>query len=214
MTIHEPATLLTDFLLAALSGGLAWRLCCRTPATHLAGRWWSGALGLTALSAAVGGSYHGFAPNFPAPVAAAWWIATLLIICLLGAAMAMSLVHELAPAGRQRVWTRLIVIQLIAFGGVAIKYPVFIVAIIDYGLTLAAWAGAAIGLRRPWRGWMLAGVGLSVIAALVQQLHWAPSRSFNHNDLYHVIQALAIVCFYAAGKKFAGPPPAVTRDGP
>jgi len=214
MTIHEPATLLTDFLLAALSGWLAWRLRRRTPSTNPAGRWWSHALGFTALSAVVGGSYHGFAPNFPAPVAAAWWIATLLIICLIGAAMAMSLMHELAPAGRLREWTGVIVFQFVAFGGAAIKHPAFIVAIIDYGLTLAVWAVAAIALRRPWSGWMLAGVGLSVIAALVQQLHWAPSRSFNHNDLYHVIQALALICFYAAGNNFAGSAPGITRDGP
>ena len=30
-----------------------------------------------------GGSYHGFAPNFSVTVANAWWIVTLLVVCLL-----------------------------------------------------------------------------------------------------------------------------------
>ena len=71
---------------------------------------------------------------------------------------------------------------------------------------LAGFSGwLAWRLRRPWRGWMLAGIGLSIIAALVQQLGWAPAPHFNHNDLYHVIQALALGGFYRAGRKFAGP---------
>jgi hypothetical protein len=46
---------------------------------------------------------------------------------------------------------------------------------------------------------MLAAIGLSVIAALVQQLQVSPSLQFNHNDLYHVIQAFALGGFYRAG---------------
>ena len=206
MSIHEPATLLTDYLLAGFSGWLAWRLYQRRPPASLAAHWWTRALSLTAISAFVGGSYHGFAPNFSAGVADLWWLVTLLIICLLSVAMAMSLLHEVAPAGRQRPWPGLIAFKFTAFAGATILHPFFSVVIIDYGLTLLAWAGAAVWLRRPWSGWMLAGIGLSVIAALIQQFGWAPSPHFNHNDLYHVIQALALGGFYRAGLKFAGPP--------
>jgi len=56
--------------------------------------------------------------------------------------------------------------------------------------------------RRPWRRWMLAGVGLSIAAAVVQQMHWGFSPRFNHNDVYHLIQAFALIAFYCAGRKF------------
>jgi hypothetical protein len=214
MSVHEPATLLTDYLLAALAGWLAWRLRGPTPVANQAVCWWRRTLGLTALSALVGGSYHGFAPNFPAPVAGVWWITTLLIICLLSAAMAMSLVHELVPPARQRPWIGVIAFKLAAFGGAAITHPVFVVAIFDYGLTMLTWGTVALIVRRSWSGWMLAAIALSVVAALVQQMRWAPSLHFNHNDLYHVIQALALVCFYAAGAKFSGPAPSITPAGP
>lgn len=214
MSIYEPATLLTDSLLAVLAGGLAWRLHRRSLAANPAGRWLSRTLGLTALSALVGGSYHGFAPNFSPAVGEGWWIATLLIINLVSAAMALSLLHELRPAGRRHLWPWLIAVKFALFAVVAIVLQKFVVAIIDYGLVMLAWASAALLLRRTWSGWMLAAIGLSVGAALVQQMGWAPSPSFNHNDLYHVIQALALVCFYAAGCRFSAAPPAITPAGP
>ncbi len=207
MTVYEPATLLTDLLLAALSAWLAWRLHRQLSAGQEAALWWSRTLGLTALSALIGGTYHGFAPNFSPTVVTLWWIVTLLIINLLSAVMALSLVHETVPAGRQRPWIGLIAFKFVAFAGAAAAHPRFVVAIIDYGLTMLAWTAATVLVRRSWRGWMLAGIGLSVVAALVQQLRLAPSLHFNHNDLYHVVQGLAILCFYAAGRKFTAAPP-------
>lgn len=201
MTIHEPATLATDLLLAVLGGWLAWRLRRRMPAANLAAHWWSRTLALTAVSAFVGGTYHGFAPDFPAAFGAAWWIATLFSISLLAAAMAMSLLHELVPPAGQRRWLVLITFKFAAFGGAVLNHPHFIMVIIDYGLVMALWAGAALWGRRPWRGWMLAGIGLSVAAAVVQQLRWGVSPRFNHNDVYHVIQAFALITFYRAGRK-------------
>lgn len=212
--IHEPATLVTDCLLSALSGWLAGRLRRRLPAGNDAARWWSRALGLTAVAALVGGSYHGFAPNFSPDVAGVWWVVTLMLLCLTSAAMAMSLLHAIAPHEKQRPWPGLIAFKLTAFAGVAIMHPLYLVAIIDYGLTMLALAIAAVLLRRPWSGRMLAGIGLSVVAALIQQLRLAPSPRFNHNDLYHVVQALALICFYAAGRKFTSPAPAVTPGVP
>jgi hypothetical protein len=205
MTVYEPATLLTDGLLGTLAAWFGWRLQRRPVAVHPAAIWWSYMLGLTAASACLGGSYHGFAPNFPAAVGNAWWLATLWNINLLSAAMALSLLHELVPGKKQRPWQLLIGFKLALFAGAAAVHPDFVVVILDYGLTMLAWAAAALLLRRPWRGWMLAAIGLSVVAALVQQMHWAPSAAFNHNDLYHVIQALALLLFYRAGATFAGP---------
>jgi hypothetical protein len=201
VTIHEPATLVTDLLLAILGGSLAWRLHRRMPATNLAARWWTRTLALTAVSAFVGGTYHGFAPNFPDALGATWWIVTLFIISALAAAMAMSLLHELVPPAGQRRWLVVIAFKLAAFGGAVLAHPHFVVVIIDYGLVLVLWAVAALGSRRAWRGWMLAGVGLSFAAAVVQQMRWGFSPQFNHNDVYHLIQACALVAFYRAGRK-------------
>jgi hypothetical protein len=200
MTLHEPVTLVTDYLLAAVALWLAARL--RRQTTDIAARWLARALVLTAASAFLGGSYHGFAGNVPRAWAAAWWVATLLVICLVSAALAMSLLREFTRSTKSTPWTWLIAAKLGVSATLVLLDPRFMIAIADYGSVLLAWAIGALVTRRAWRGWMLGAVGLCVIGALVQQARIAPSPHFNHNDLYHVIQAFALGAFYRAGLRF------------
>lgn len=202
MTIHEPTTLITDLLLAGFAGWLAWRLARRFPSQPTATVWWSRVLGLTAASAFVGGCYHGFAPEFSAAVKHAWWLATLVLVVSVSAAMALSLLHEVVPAHRQRPWHVVIAAKFVTATVAAWLYPKFVIVVVDYGLVLLAWAVAALWLRRAWRKWMLTAVALSVIAAGVQQTRVAPAVAFNHNDLYHVLQLLALFAFYRAAQRF------------
>ena len=202
MTLYQPATLMTDCLLAALAAWLAWRLHASMPSTNLASHWWSRALALTAISALVGGGYHGFASNLPESLSNLWWILTLLAIGILSAAMDFSLLHEFTATNRQKPWRWFIVLKLSAFSVGVIAHPVFFVAILDYGITMLAWAALAAASRRVWCGWMLVAIGLSFAAALVQQSRWSPLVHFNHNDIYHMIQALALIGFYCAGRHF------------
>jgi len=204
MTIHEPSTLLTDILLALWSGGLAWRLLLGGNASVPATRWWSRTLALTALSALVGGAYHGFAPNFPA-ISPAWWIAVLIIISLVSAALAMGLLTEWLPPQRQGPWRVAIIVKALAFVALVLAHPVFLVAIADYGSTLVVWTVAAIWLRRAWSAWMLAGVSLSVLAAIVQIMRLAPATWVNANDLYHLIQAVSLGAFYLGAERLTTP---------
>lgn len=198
MAIYEPWTLATDTLLAAVGGGLAWRLHARLEAGAAAAHWWKRTLALAALSAFIGGSSHGFGPNLPPAAGHALWVATLWTLSLTGAAMSLSLVHECVAAARRRPWFAIIAIKLALFVLIAFLRPDFLVAIIDYGTALVAWLLAALICRRRWRGWMLGAIGLSVAAAVVQQARWGLAAAFNHNDLYHVIQAGALYLFYRA----------------
>lgn len=197
MNIHEPATLATDLLLAVLGGWLAWSLRKGVTPENRAAIWWSRALGAMAVSALVGGLYHGFAPNFHASVDGIWWRVVLGMICLMGLTMAVSLIHEIRPRGAK--WMRLVGVKFLLSTAAVMIWPDFLVAMVDYGLAMLAWVVAALVLRRKWSGWMLSGVGLSAVAGWVQQSGWGLSPGFNHNDVFHVIQALALVGFYRAG---------------
>jgi hypothetical protein len=197
VTIHEPATLATDLLLAVLGGGLAWRLWRRSLRDNRAAIWWCGALVAMALSALIGGLYHGFAPNFPTAIDGIWWRVVLALICTMGLTMEVSLIHEIKPRGIGWIWgARMKFLLSVA---AVMVWPDFLVAMADYGLAMLAWVAAALMLRRRWSGWMLVGVGLSAVAGWVQQSGWGLSPGFNHNDVFHVIQALALVGFYRAG---------------
>ncbi|MDP1580417.1 MAG: hypothetical protein Q8M02_09070 [Candidatus Didemnitutus sp.] len=201
MTIHEPTTLITDLLLAGFAGFLAWRLHRGAASRDLAARWWVRVFAVTALSAFLGGTYHGFAPNFAPALQTLWWTATLVAVLVVSAMMALSLLHTAVPPDRQRGWHGLIVGKFVAFTFVAIWHPEFTVVVLDYGLVLLAWTVAALWWRRAWSRWMLAALALSVVAAGVQQTRVAPAAAFNHNDLYHVLQLLALFAFYRAAQR-------------
>ena len=51
-------------------------------------------------------------------------------------------------------------------------------------------------LRQPRSPAIVAGVVLSIAAGLVQASGLDPHPHFNHNDLYHVLQGVAIVAYY------------------
>lgn len=203
MTLHEPATFVTDLLLAALGAAFVIRLK-RTPSPSKAAGWWTLSIGLMAASAFAGGCYHGFAPELPQAIEPWWWRLVLWIICGLGFAMGTSLLHELNPRVGFRTWQVLLAAKFAISSVTVLFRPDFIVAMADYGSAMIAWALAAAIVLRPWRGPMLAGVALSVLAAVVQQAQWGLSRHFNHNDVFHLIQAFALVAFYQAGKALAG----------
>jgi len=81
----------------------------------------------------------------------------------------------------------------------------YVFAIADTGVALAAVAAlhawSALRRRDTASRWILAGVGVSLIAAAVQASGFAPHRHFNHNDLYHVIQTGAMLLLYAGVRR-------------
>jgi hypothetical protein len=54
-----------------------------------------------------------------------------------------------------------------------------------------------------WRlnAWIVTGVAVSALGALVQASGLAPHRHFNHNDLYHVIQLAAMFLLYRGARR-------------
>ncbi len=206
MTLHEPATLATDYVLTALSAGCAWRLRRIAAPTTLPGRWWGRALAFTAAGSFAGGSWHGFQAGLPASVASLLWLTAMLLLGLTSAAMMLALVHELAPPAARTVWANIVWLKFSAFTAVALFHSEYIVVICDYGSAMLMLAACAALTRRRWRPWMLGAVGLSVLAALIQQLRWAPAPWFNHNDLYHLVQGLAIWLFFLGGQRLGSNP--------
>ena len=196
MTIHEPATLVTDYLLALLGMFCGYRLSRHANSSQ---RCWSRALWLSGAAAFVGGTFHGLGTELGGTASAVLWRTTLLLLNLTSAAMSIALVEELAPRSSRPVWVRLVWAKFAAFALAGFLYPVFAIAIADYGLAMLALAAAALFTVRRWRGPMLGAVACSAIAAIVQQMQWGLSEHFNHNDLYHVIQGAATLHFYRAG---------------
>jgi hypothetical protein len=187
--ISEPMTLATDYLLALVTGG-AGVLALRHAAGHSCRRWWGVAFVALALGAALGGSHHGFALE-------ALWRPTLLAVGAASAAMLAGSAFA-TTAGRARsALLGLAAAKLLAFGACVWGDDRFIWVVAD-----TATAFVVVGLLHALR-WgepgsrpILAGVALSIVAGLVQASGLDLHRHFNHNDLYHVIQAVAIAAYY------------------
>jgi len=205
MTIAEPMTLLTDYLLAAFVFVLAARLtghyrrCRRTPV-----RWWAVGFYASSAAALLGGSYHGFLPHLDALPAMLFWKATVLSVgiaalCLFAGAVTATL------SGTPRRW--LLVLAWLKFAIYAAwmsRHDDFRFVIYDYapallGIFLLS-LYAALARRAPASPWIVAGVIVSFAAAGVQASGLSLHVHFNHNDLYHVIQMGAFWLLYRGGR--------------
>lgn len=187
--INEPMTLATDYLLALVTGA-AGVLALRHAAGQTCRRWWGIAFLALALGAALGGTYHGFAIE-------ALWRPTTMAVGLAAAAMLAGSAIA-STAGRARAaLLGFAAAKLVLFWACVWHDDRFIWVVADTGMAFIL-VGLLHGLRfrEPGSPPIVAGVALSIAAGLVQASGFDLLPHFSHNDLYHVIQAVAIVAYY------------------
>ena len=199
--IHEPSTLVTDYALAAVTAWLAWRLSQRVESQRSRVALIV-AFVAVALTAFLGGTWHGFRlPVWPATVALAGIISFAMVA---GSAIATT-------SGPVRAaLLGLTAVKLLGYEAWMLSHDEYIYVVADTGAALAMVAalhGWALARRGdPASRWILAGVGVSLVAAAVQASGFAVHRHLNHNDLYHLIQ-IAAMAFFHRGV-------AIMRDAP
>jgi len=198
MSISEPMTLATDYLLAGVTAWLCFLLFKNREAQRCR-FWWSIAFAALALGAFLGGTWHGFFQND------LLWKATVLAVGL--ASFAMVVGSALATLqGRARSFVvAFAAVKLVFYSGWMLARDEFIFVVLDTGIAFAV--VAALHVWR-WNGWLLAGVAVSVGGALVQASGLALHRHFNHNDLYHVIQIAAMFLLYRGARLLIDAPAA------
>ena len=204
MRITEPMTMITDYAMGTLALVLALRLFGDAGAgSQLSGRLWAAALLMTAVAAIVGGTYHGFIEWMPGARGRMVWKLTLLATgvgsaCLLGAALVAATTGTL-----QGALVAVVCVKLAVYVWSISTRDRFTLVIADYGaaliaVLLAAWFVAPSGLT-PAAWWITAAVAVAVVAGVIQHAHLAPHAHFNHNDLFHVVQMVAIYLLYRGG---------------
>jgi hypothetical protein len=200
MTISEPATLVTDYLLAIFTAVLAFRLLCAAKHEGRGNsarerRWWSAAFGLTAVAGATGGTVHGFQHALATGVVDVLWLISLESLvgasfAVVGGAIAFA---DFRQPMRSRA-TSAAGLAFAAYGLWLMGRPIFLFAIVAYAAAFAVLVAIRL-LVRPLDAsgrLVLWGVAVSVAAAAIQQSGWSIHRYFNHNDLYHVVQAIGV----------------------
>lgn len=193
----------TDYALALANAYFGWRLL---RIKGLPAKYWSSGFFALSLAAIAGGSYHGLHDALdPGIIAALWQITEIAIgigsLCLLMAVVELYASLRWLASLRSLACAKFLVYMIWVAGS-----DKYVFAIYDSGTTLAiSIIIAAIALRRwhhPAAGWLLAGYGVSILAALVQMSGLRLGAHFNHNDFYHLIQLLAMTLLYRAGLDF------------
>lgn len=204
----EVVTMVTDYLLAATAFGAAmwlWKSAAGVP-----GRWWAVAFVATGVAAVLGGTSHGYAPVIDKQTHGLVWRLTYVTVgvanfCILyGAALAA------VPRRFFRAAVAVLLARMLAVAAGLIVVAQFRFVLYDYAITLVGLLALAAALgaqRQPGARWIVAGVAASTIGAVVQLTRIGQGQVFNHNDLFHVVQAIGIA-LYARGGRELGTRPA------
>lgn len=204
MTLLEPDVALTDFALALECAAFAWWLRPQRRRRNRRRFWFTAFFAALAAAALLGGSVHGFIADKHSALHDAIWCGTLIAIGLaaftswgIGATMILSKRHA-AKAARAAAAIFAIYVCVVLIG-----YRDFSIAIIHYfPATLFLFTVMFLAWRRSRDAALFAGVvgvALTLAAAAVQQagIGWA---CFDHNALYHLMQALALGLIYLAAR--------------
>jgi hypothetical protein len=202
MTISEPSTLLTDYLLAAVGLALGALLWSGASPAALARRLWAASFLVGAAAALAGGTVHGFRASLPAPIETALWSGCLMAAALCGALLvAGASCHVLVGVSRKLALAAIAVVVIaelaLLFAAPVTLYAVWVAAswIVSLLALLALSARTRASLLAPLTlGLALVGAGL-----VVQRAGWGLHAHFNHNDASHLLLTAALWPFYRAG---------------
>jgi uncharacterized protein DUF6962 len=202
--ITEAATMATDFLIAVICIVFAVGIERGADSLGTARGLWGLSFALTAIAAVIGGVVHGFALHLEVAAKDRLWKATQYAVGLTSLAILTAAVVAFVDGAPQRWLVAVAVAKFLAYAAVVRRRDDYAVVVVDYGASMTAMAALAIAgwLRSgaPAAPWLVAGVVVSGAAAAVQLKKIAPHPRFNHNDLYHVIQIVALYLFYRGGR--------------
>lgn len=188
--VSEPITALTDFVLAAITA--FWAVRVFRSSDQRASRLFALALATTALSTLIGGLYH----TFPGK---ALWKATALSVSLVSFFLGWSVAVFFLSPRVTRVVQVILLVQLCAYAIAVFVSDDFWIVIADYGSVMFAilivcimrWSNVAAR-------WITAAILISMAASALQMssIRVGP---LNHNDVYHLVDVVALYCFYRGG---------------
>lgn len=200
-------TVATDYLLAILGtcwGIALWRHGARS--RQWTPRLWAACFLVMALGATLGGTAHGFAHALRPETLEGIWRATIVSLGVAGYLLLAGATTATLGGMLGRVVLGLGGLKLGVYVAWTARHHEFYWVILEYGSSMLAVAVLMVWRMVRSRGpdrtaprWVLGGILLSVVGAMVQAARLAPHPHFNHNDLYHVIQMVALWTFFRGG---------------
>lgn len=226
MTMHEPTTAITDFILALMSfyfGHMLFHVHSKhnhrkekkNSLDKRFNQFWSVGFVFLGIASLMGGLAHGF-PHLKGQFALIGraWPFTVMSMGVVSFYLLLALAVEYFPRTRNAIfflaYFKLMIFMLLMFG-----YPQpyfgpfeqvsFSLVIYDYApILIMLLVMNFIDFMKTERGsekrtaarTMVVAILVSILGTLVQMSGFKIHENFNHNDLYHVIQMVAIYLMY------------------
>ncbi|RMF09895.1 MAG: hypothetical protein D6762_02620 [Candidatus Neomarinimicrobiota bacterium] len=203
--IYEPMTAFTDLLITIFALYFAWRLSFVYRATLQNTTWhWIRVFWFLALGSFLGAVSHGLGPYFSPALRDGIWKATTLSIGLVSCFFLLAGGYTVFNYATMQ-WIRwLPVLALAAYTVVILRDARFINVVKFYAPSLVLVLLFMIYLyfqgRVAGSGAVALGIGISFLAAGIQVSGWDLHPSFNHNDVYHVVQILGMYSIYQGAR--------------
>lgn len=210
--LSEPASSLTDLLLAAVA---TWLVIGLRRRTELTPHWWR-TFAWTAAAALGGAIHHGFVTSSDRWDDTSWAVVTFLVVVAISYLLAASVDEVLGP-GHARAFWLLRSASLVAYVAVAVTAGASIGAILlCEGVTMAAvlglwWHGLRLGHPRA------RAVAVAIVASMVAAaIRAAPPEvvaptGLDPTSLYHLAQIPGLVLLARAVGSSRVRPPATVR---
>ncbi len=202
--VREPTTLLTDLVLSVACFWYAWAVWKRTDTQPLAG-FWTLFFGAMAVSTLLGGLAHGFDYAFGKTARVASWMAAgVAVFCA-----EQATIPVVSGKRKKKMLGWLTWLQLALFVGAVLSFRTFTVVTVNTAVGLLGLV-TAVHFHRYRKtldtgsGYIVAGILLSGVTAIIHQFRISPHPWFNHNDLSHII---LLFCLYLlmVGARSAAP---------
>jgi hypothetical protein len=219
VTVRDPDVAFTDLGLALLGGYLGWRLW-NAPGPRMLLRTGALLMGGLASAALWGAVFHAFFPAGTAtPAGFLVWIPVALSIVMAASVMLELSLRLLVARIQSGVRRSIVATYAVVFAVVVLLVHESFSSIVYFytpALVLLLIAAGQQALRSRDAGWTLIAIGLimSASAAMLQLAKVAVHPVyFDHNAVYHVVQAIALVFLYF-GLRRAPLPPYATGESP
>ena len=184
--------MLTDY---ALAGVTVWLAILLLRNKSVSCRLWTLAFAALAAGAFLGGTYHGFRFEW-------LWKPTVLLVGVASFGMLAGSAYATTAGNVRLALLIAAAVKLALYEAWMLGHDAFIFVVADTASAMLA--VAALHLFRvdnPASRWILGGVVVSLAAAGIQAGRVALHEHFNHNDLYHVVQIVAMLLYYAGAKR-------------
>jgi hypothetical protein len=191
--VTEPTTTITDYLLAAECIFFGALLIRNNPL-------WGSSFFVLAVAAAAGGTYHGFISNMSAPTAHVVWKITVYGIGLATLLMLFSTVLAYMPKPWKNIFLAIIILQFVIYVYIMSGTNDFRYVIYNYVPAMIAILLMAVFHKNFW---LVGAVMISFAGVAIQRSGVQLHKHFNFNDMYHVVQMVAMYFFYRGGKILA-----------